>query len=61
MNPDQTDETQNDIDRYLYHYVKKCHIHLKEHIIKRNIEHKNTMIFESTKNIIIYSRLQKTF
>ena len=25
MNPDQTDATQNDIDRYLYHNVKEYH------------------------------------
>ena len=72
MNPDKTDATQNDIDRYLYHNVKEYHDSKRTYYREKYRTQKNNVvrgyikyniINDDKKNIekISNEEFQKTF
>ena len=44
MNPDRTDATQNDIDRYLYHNVKEYHDSKRTYYREKYRTQKNNVV-----------------
>ena len=65
MNPDQTDATQNDIDRYLYHECKRSYYREKYRAQKNNEVQKyrkyNTQESKKVTEKVSNEEFQKTF